>query len=83
MQLLFQALTWKPKELLWNKMVTPFNLEMAAIASATLLSHPHADVPTALIIDALGILWAPHLSSSSMARSSHWPSSASSSDPLS
>ena len=50
---LFGALTGKPKTLIWKEeMVKAFQDTKAALAEATLLTHPRHDAPTALTADA-------------------------------
>ena len=50
---LFEALTNKPKTLVWNEaMVKAFQDTKKALAEATLLTHPHHDAPTSLTADA-------------------------------
>ena len=53
MILLFKALTGKPKALQWTEdMKTAFQSTKEALAKATLLIHPHLDVPVSLNTDA-------------------------------
>jgi len=50
---LFEALTNKPKILVWNEaMVKAFQDTKKALAEATLLTHPYHDAPTSLTADA-------------------------------
>ena len=50
---LVEALTGKPKSLVWNKaMVKAFQDTKKALADATLLMHPHHDAPTSLTTNA-------------------------------
>ena len=50
---LFEVLTGKPKTLIWKEeMVKPFQDTKAALAEATLLTHPRHDALTALTADA-------------------------------
>ena len=50
---LFEALTGKPKTLVWNPaMTTAFQDTKKSLAEATLLAHPHPDAPTSLTTDA-------------------------------
>ena len=50
---LFKALTGKPKALQWTEdMKTAFQSTKEALAKATLLIHPHLDVPVSLNTDA-------------------------------
>ena len=50
---LFKALTDKPKALQWTEdMKTAFHSTKEALAKATLLIHPHLDVPVSLSTDA-------------------------------
>lgn len=50
---LFEALTGKPKPLVWNEaMVTAFQDTKKALADATLLVHPRQDAQTSLTTDA-------------------------------
>ena len=53
---LYQALVGKPKELLWSEeMISAFNQAKEALAKATMLTHPQADAPTAITVDASGV----------------------------
>ena len=46
---LFEALTGKPKKLVWNNaMVKAFRDTMKALAEATLLTHPRQNAPALL-----------------------------------
>ena len=36
-------------------MISAFNLAEEVLARATMLAHPHADAPTAIIVDASGV----------------------------
>lgn len=50
---LFEALTGKPKTLVWNEAMTKaFHAMKKALANATLLTHPRHDAPTSLTADA-------------------------------
>ena len=50
---LFEALSGKPKTLVWNEdMVKAFHDTKKALADATLLSHPRQDAQTSLATDA-------------------------------
>lgn len=50
---LFEALTGKPKTLVWSEAMTKaFQATKKALADATLLTHPRHDVPTSLTTDA-------------------------------
>ena len=50
---LFEALSGKPKTLVWNEdMVKAFHDTKKALADATLLSHPRQDAQTSLTTDA-------------------------------
>ena len=50
---LFEALTGKPKTLVWDEaMVKAFQDTKKALAEATLLTHPHHNAPTLLTADA-------------------------------
>ena len=50
---LFEALTGKPRTLVWDEaMVTAFHETKKALAEATLLTHPRLDAPTSLTADA-------------------------------
>ena len=53
---LFEALTGKPKALVWNAaMVKAFHNAKQALANATLLTHPHQNAPISLTTDASNI----------------------------
>ena len=53
LQPLFHALEGKKKTLVWtSQMDTAFNKSKQALVDATMLTHPHADVPIALTVDA-------------------------------
>jgi len=53
LQPLFRALEGKKKTLVWtSEMDTAFNISKQAVADATMLIHPCANVPIALTVDA-------------------------------
>ena len=80
MQPLFHALTGNPKALHWEqKMTSAFKLAKEALASASNFLTPTWLPPLLLLL----MLQVAVLSSLSMARDSHWLSSAGNTDPLS
>ena len=53
---LFEALTGKPKAMVWNAaIVKAFDDTEQSLTNATLLAHPHQNAPTSLTTDASGL----------------------------
>ena len=53
---LFEALTGKPRTLVWNNaMLKAFQDTKKALANATLLTHPRPDAKTSLTVDTLDL----------------------------